>query len=88
MTKTEMLDILRGKVLQESPEEIQVRLNEIADELERSERVVRCGECKWSIKDIGKYPRCMMNRDINGDCRMVSEYGFCSYGERKGEVSE
>ena len=40
MTKTEMLEILRGKVLQESPEEIQARLNEIADELEQSEKVV------------------------------------------------
>ena len=40
MTKTEMIEILRGKVLTESPEEIQTRLNEIADELEQSERVV------------------------------------------------
>ena len=35
MTNEEMLEILRGKVLYESPEEIQQRLNEIADAFEQ-----------------------------------------------------
>ena len=35
MTYSEMLEILRGKVLDESPEEIQQRLNEIADAIEQ-----------------------------------------------------
>ncbi len=39
MNKAEMVAILRGKVLHESAEQIQTRLNQIADELEASERI-------------------------------------------------
>ena len=96
MTKTEMLDVLRGKVLQESPEEIQARLNEIADELEQSERVVRCKDCRyWGdkdgflIADDGKtFGRCTIHNYMidgmhTGWC--PKEDCFCSIGERKDE---
>lgn len=49
MDKSEMLSILRGKVLYEPPERIQERLNEIADYLETAEPVGHCADCgKWN----------------------------------------
>lgn len=67
MTKTEMLEILRGKVLTESPEEIQSRLNEIADELEQSERVVHG---HWEYVDthlLLTYHRCSECGNVTDD---------------------
>ena len=87
MNKTEMLEILRGKVLQESPEEIQSRLNEIADELEQSERVVRCMDCKWGHDES---LRCTMSdRDdwFCADAERMDEY-FADLGKKVDEVSE
>lgn len=80
MTKTEMLEILRGKVLQESPEEVQSRLNEIADELEQSERVVRCGECESFSEGLcdNEHIGAMVFR------MKREETDYCSYAKRKG----
>ena len=58
MTNEEMLEILRGKVLHESAEETQQRLNEIADAMEQIVRErdaaveslkskYECVDCKW-----------------------------------------
>lgn len=83
MTKTEMLEILRGKVLTESPEEIQARLNEIADELEQSERVVRCKDCRY-FRQKANFAGCAtvgIVTKVNGD-------DYCSLAERKCKVSE
>ena len=50
MSNEEMLEILRGKVLYESPEVIQQRLNEIADAIEQlvRERDAAVADCKLS----------------------------------------
>ena len=53
MTNEEMLEILRGKVLYESPAEIQQRLNEIADAIERLVR-----ERDAALEDLKQYAYC------------------------------
>ena len=83
MTKTEMIEILRGKVLTESPEEIQARLNEIADELEQSERVVRCKDCRY-FRQTDKFAVCA----TVGIVAEVYDNDYCSLAERKGKASE
>ena len=96
MTKTEMLEILRGKVLTESPEEIQARLNEIADELEQSERVVHG---HWQFKDdfgnrdfdfIAVCSRCGNKKNASGYSHgeWRSEWRYCNAcGAQLDEVS-
>lgn len=46
-------------------------------------KVVRCKDCINAVNTGDKWLHCLMNRDVNGDCRAVSEFGFCSYGQKK-----
>lgn len=90
MTKTEMLAILRGKVLHESTEEIQERLNQIADELEASERVVHAhwirdgeGSTKCSRCSYGWIDHC----SEENAAAFVDEAEYCfSCGARMDEA--
>ena len=83
MTKTEMLEILRGKVLPESPEEIQARLNEIADELEQSEKVVHG---HWGSNGIKE--SMLSGCSVCGFSCGAHSFNFCpNCGTRMDEVS-
>ena len=44
---------------------------------------VRCKDCKWLYSEMGNYC-CRSHRGLVRIC----ENSFCSYGERKDEVSE
>lgn len=45
--------------------------------------IVRCKDCINAVNTGDKWLHCLMNRDVNGEYRAVSEFGFCSYGQRK-----
>lgn len=60
MTYSEMLEILRGKVIHETKEEIQQRLNEIADTMEQLIR-----ERDAAIKDCSLFDECFTCKHAN-----------------------
>lgn len=86
MTYNEMLEILRGKVLHESAEATQQRLNEIADALERAIR-----ERDAAVADLEKFAGCRVcsREDIEycigcTHCFSDGKYGLWKKWEWRG----
>lgn len=76
MCYDEMLEILRGKVLYESPAEIQQRLNEIADALEQLVR-----ERDAAVADLKELADCDYCKYGKGDDCEDTLHDYCTVGE-------
>lgn len=74
MTTQEMINILRGKVLLESQEEIQIRLNEIADALERTVK-----ERDAAVEDLRKHRSCRDCLFSGEDCVRCISFGASAW---------